>query len=374
VSRYKPPETSGIDQVCQNQISTHLCCDTFGQMSSIYLRFGSLTLALMSIVCGGAAQQSPPAASVPGSMAGTPEYVVLDICAPRSCLPYLLGDGGVVAGNDFAIYPDKGYVDIFQTVGTHLFPYGINRAGIIAGTTGRFNQSAPFPPLGPFGQWMGNAAVFLPSVGELLILDPIFGWDRGIATYVNNQNEVVGYSAGRPITDLIPSVSLTEVYALTDSHVVIGRDNIGPLIYLPGYPAVRWLGPKYQRGYFNSAGQVLTTHPYLGRLFTPGVGYSDQQSCDGFEVAGFNESGEFVGNLSASPSGSSYAPSYYRQDKGLVPLAQLVSPMTGWTVERAVAINNPGQILVYGSKEGRSTALLLTPSADAKRESTLPTK
>jgi hypothetical protein len=200
-----------------------------------------------------------------------------------------------------------------------------------------------------------QASVVLPGTFQRLNLNNVFGWKAGIATYINNRNEVVGYSPGGPPVDyLIPGTSLRFVYGLTDSGIVLGEDSTSPVVYKPGFPLYRFPGLNLAHA-FNSAGQVLTG--YL--LFTPGADYVLQTWLQklqpGFTVAGFNEAGEFIGNTTDN------TPGRYTAVHGLTPIAAMLPANSGWDVERAIAVNNSGQIIVQAATAGRNTTLLLTP-------------
>ncbi|MDB5338843.1 MAG: alkaline phosphatase, partial [Planctomycetaceae bacterium] len=124
------------------------------------------------------------------------EYTITDICLPLSCYAWLLSDNGVAAGHNFAVYPGTGVLDFVQRTGQTFEPSAINKAGVIVGSAGFAQGQNPNT---------GYAAVWSPGRAELLNLDPVFGWTRGIATSINNVGLIVGYSPdGPPVTGLVP--------------------------------------------------------------------------------------------------------------------------------------------------------------------------
>lgn len=238
-----------------------------------------------------------------------------------------------------------GYIDLREATGSFFDPRSVNEAGVLVGS------STP-PP--------SHAAAWIPGTSEQPDLDKVFGWTSGIASWINNSNQIVGNSdAASPIVNLIPGVALKKVYAQTDSGTVLGEDSAGAVVYRPGSQPVHLPGVQLQRA-FNSAGQVLITWPFLGRLYTPGLGFTNQPAQPGFRVISFNEVGQFVGSTQLTPSGTP-VPAFYSEETGLIPIADLFAASLGWTVNRAVAINKPGQILLLATQDELTTALLLTP-------------
>jgi hypothetical protein len=274
-------------------------------------------------------------------------YSVTDICAPQTCAAYVLGDSGVVAGRNFAVYPGDGITDLLQRTGQTFEPTSINASGVISGSAGFAPGQSPSS---------GYAAVWLPQLNRLLNLDPVLGWTHGIATFVNDAGDIVGYSeGGPPVTGLIPGISLTSVFARTDNGVIIGADASGPLLYTASSGPVRINASSLAHA-FNSTGQVLLTYPAIGSVFTPLSGTITQPPAPGFTVTGFNTMGQFTGNTAGVPG-------IYTAATDVVPLNSLLIPGSGWTITGVSAINNNGDILATGVKDGRTTSLLLSPSA-----------
>lgn len=286
-------------------------------------------------------------------------YSVNEVCYPRWCIANVLGDGGVVAGTNFAIFPDTGYINVLEKTGYYFYPSWANSSNVIVGYSAPSQSSVP-----------PQAMVWLPDSANLLNLTPVFGWESGTATYINNKNEVVGYPfSGAPVSDLVPGVTFAQVYGMTESHIVIGTDSGGGLVYRPGDPVYRFPYVNLSHA-FNSAGQVLATFPFLGQLLTPGVGYTAQESQPEFRVVGFNDAGQFLGNKAAV---GGYVPSVWTAAKGLVPVSSLIPGNTGWKLVNAIAINNGGQMLISGVRDGYvcATPLLITPQGAAERSITL---
>jgi hypothetical protein len=278
------------------------------------------------------------------------EYAITDICLPLSCYAWLLSDNTVAAGHNFAVYPSTGFLDFVQRTGQTFEPAAINKAGVIVGSAGFAQGQNPNT---------GYAAVWSPARSELLNLNPIFGWTRGIATSINNVGQIVGYSPdGPPIRGLVPGLSLNTVALTTDNLGILGTDDTGPLFFdyrLQGPLGVTRL-PVTSLTLFNSAGQVLITAPQVGALFTPGSGITSQPPAPGFNVTAFNAAGQFIGH--SLPGGT---PGVYTAAGGVVPLNSLLPAGTAWTITGANAINNSGQILASATNGGRNTTILLSP-------------
>jgi hypothetical protein len=292
--------------------------------------------------------------------AAAPEsYSVRDVCAPASCILSVLGSGGFAAGPDVAIYPNSpGIISFPKPAGATFIPLSVNRFGAIAGTTVTTAGSTPT-------LWLPTPDFFLSEIWNLSSVHP----STTRATYVNDNNEIMGDSDGaRPVLGLVPGSPLSRVSARTNNGVVLGSDPNGPLawssqtgrIYLKspaGLPVP--LGPAS----FNGIGQVLLTTPFVGQVLTPGAGTYNQPEAPGFIVRAFNARGEFVGLMGEPPS---RVPAIYTAGGGVVPLASMLASVfndfkTTWTLTDVVAINDNGQILVLATSASGTTTFLLTP-------------
>jgi len=73
---------------------------------------------------------------------------------------------------------------------------------------------------------------------------------------------------------------------------------------------------------------------------------------------GINDAGDVVGDV-AGPNGPDAF--LFTDGRGMVSVNTLIDPASGWSVYGALDINNAGQIAAYAFRDGRGTAVLLTP-------------
>jgi probable HAF family extracellular repeat protein len=79
------------------------------------------------------------------------------------------------------------------------------------------------------------------------------------------------------------------------------------------------------------------------------------------EARGINDAGQVVG-VSTTSSGSYHAFLYERSaTPKMQDLNSLIRPHSGWSLEEARAINQRGQIVGVGERNGHNRAILLTP-------------
>lgn len=124
--------------------------------------------------------------------------------------------------------------------------------------------------------------------------------------------------------------------------------------------AAHGLTPNYAYG-INESGQIaLTSSDSSGRsqacLLDPVDGQIELGRTDIYTSAeGLNDFGQVVGSISGRAM-------VYDRINGMKDLNNLIPQGTGWTLQKAVAINNRGQITGYGSLNGSiRTGFLLTP-------------
>ncbi len=273
-------------------------------------------------------------------------YTVHDACPVPNCSLTLLSDNGVVAGPDIAVYPDTGYINFFERTGQHLYPFSINRAGVIAGGTDSFSLDL-------------RALAWVPGENAFLDLDTVFGWAHGRAEYVNDRNQIVGEPLPGVVTGVVQVLPLSRVAAVTNNGIVVGNDLADRgILYSPGI-GIAYVANSLGHGAFNSAGQVLNSAPVIDKFLTVGSGVTSLPSPSSpFNTVSFNDVGQFVGFV---PSGQTSAAAIYTASGGLVPLDTLLPAGSGWTLNYGVAINNTGQILASGTLHGVPSFALLTP-------------
>ncbi len=285
----------------------------------------------------------------PDTLPSTP-YGISDVCAPQNCSLNVLGNSGVLAGVNIAVYSGAAPVVFPQLTGYNFVPYSVNIGGVIAGAATPISGAGP-----PF------AGLYLPGTRPVLEnLNTAFGWTQGVATWVNDANEVAGYADGiRTIDTLAGNHPLNFVYLVNGGGIVLGADTAGALMYRPGAGITYLRDPagkplRLTSATFNSQGAVLLTAPSVGQILTPWGTVVNQPPAPGFAVRAFNSQGLFVGM-------QGNVPSIYTPAGGVVPISTLIDQGSGWTLTDVQAINDIGLILVSATGNGRATSLLLVP-------------
>jgi len=213
---------------------------------------------------------------------------------------------------------------------------GINDAGQVVGTS-----AAPFSP---------RPHAFLYTNGSMTDLGTLanqFGAFSS-ATGVNNGGQVVGYSLLSNSNINIPSHAflysngtMTDLGTLAGgTSTAMGINNAGQVV---GFSSVTTNGLEHAFLYNNGTMSDLGT--LAGGLIS--------------HAYGINDSGQVVG-YSATVGGTH---AFVYHNGLLIDLNSLLdSSGTGWTLTRAAAINNNGQIVGLGTNAlGQTDAFLLTP-------------
>jgi hypothetical protein len=327
---------------------------------------GQVTLMGDAYIAGGA----PPGGLVYRNFPVEPEkipdpgqirYLLRDVCFPRSCdsVGLILSDSGLVAGAGLdGAYGQSFFVEPGGELRLIDLPVSrmmnVNRAGVIAGS---YVDSS----------FAEHAFIYLTSEQALYDLNPVFGWESGYATFVNNKGQITGYSLqGASVF----GYHLDLVFGINDNGLLFGGigDPIsgkgvvienGQLSTLPLLPYI-----------FNNKGQALF---YLGhgsytdtpQVYTPAAG---MVTLPGFRFAtpiAINDNGLVLldthGPSSTLFDISGAVPDFSNSPRSIryfVPELQ-----SEWTNTIPLALNNAGQILLRGTSRitGRMTALLLTP-------------
>jgi probable HAF family extracellular repeat protein len=173
------------------------------------------------------------------------------------------------------------------------------------------------------------------------------GGNNSFAESINNAGQVVGYSefattsfsrhaflySGGKMTDLgTLGGSSSWAVNLNDEGQVVGKANIGG----------------------NSA-----THAFLysGELMTD-LGTLGGQNSEAIHI---NNAGQVVGN--SLIAGSNVYHAFLYSNGGMLDLNSLLSPDSGWELSSANEINDSGQIVGWGKRNGNVHAFLMTPAA-----------
>lgn len=217
--------------------------------------------------------------------------------------------------------------------GRNAFECAINNHGNFGGALQAGNERPPFVVI------EGNLQSITTSTGKTSGLND---HNEAVGTFWSQQdatwrafvwNPLDGF---RKVDDLADKSGLATAHGINDKGVIIGR---------------RWASGLDQ-AYIYSAGAVTDLGTFGGPRSTP------------FDL---NEKGQVVGEAETPETIGTIRPTHLRRaflyhfDHGMRNLHDLVGPDSGWILERAVAINNHGQIVAIGVKEGSRSGLLLDP-------------
>ena len=295
-------------------------------------------------------------------------YTVTDICAPHTCGASVMNDNAVVAGsfldgqfNPFLFFPETGLLNLAQTGVSVFQPMYINNSNIVVGEASSID-----------GQFY--CFVYDPSRSELLNLNPVFNWLIGSCNFINDHGDIagVGFPDNSVAADLVPGLSILELFGITDSGAVLFSTlehiGVGYWVYLPGAQQATQLSGDYGSAHlFNELAHIVEYPPLssnpLGNLllYKPGAGEMPLSLNGGFHLAAINNSDVMVGNMNSIPY-------LHSVTLGLVPIQSLIPPDTGWSAIYVFSINNGGQILVSAMRDGVQTTILLSPPELQKRD------
>ena len=261
---------------------------------------------------------------------------------------YALGinDSGQVVGSSRLssggygafLYTNGQMQDLGSLGGTHSSANGINNSGQVVGES---STASSGPRAFLYDKDQNN--------GQMQDLGSLEGTDRSTASDINNFGQVVGHSTISNNTHhafLYSNGQMQGLGTLGGTHsVALGINNSGQVA---GWASTTSSGP---RAFLKEDGQPMQSLGTLG---------GDRSS-----ARDINDSGQVVG-YSTTSSGSDHA--FLYSNGQMTDLNTLIPANSGWTLERATAINSAGQIAAIGYKDGVGTrALLLTPS-----ETTVP--
>ncbi|MCU1326571.1 MAG: hypothetical protein JWN34_1941 [Bryobacterales bacterium] len=205
----------------------------------------------------------------------------------------------------------------------------------------------------------GHAFIANPPYDQFYNLNTIFGWSQGIATGINDGNDVIGVGDPASFGPRFANLNVTNLYQINNAGQITGSYTDADtrthfFLYTPGLGVADLPGEPIA---LSNRGYVL--------LFSERVGYSVRKAAgltplpDGVTWRGLNDRDEVVGDC-GDPTRSDCA-SYYSLERGLIHLTA-----SGFKLTSAVAINDAGRILANGSALGSSVpvAVLLSPESE----------
>ncbi|CAN7409627.1 hypothetical protein [Rhizobacter sp. LjRoot28] len=267
---------------------------------------------------------------------------------------------------------------------TRPVPVAINNFGQVTGTV-YYNTDENDPPVIVRG-FLYTPGVGMTDIGLLptQYLPTTYGVDindRGVVLAMSvggTRWETITFSLGRGL-EVLPTALDVQPEGINDRGQILGSLLTGTQLasYIYDRGAVTQLqgsGAAYVYAYdINDRGWVtggMSRDRVRGQafLYKPGTGIVDlmaRGANDGFintYGVALNNRGQVVGS---GWDGRDTAGFYYDKKTGIVRLSKLVEPadMVGWRLWDGFAINNRGQILAYGLRDGSNvtTVVLLTP-------------
>jgi probable HAF family extracellular repeat protein len=277
------------------------------------------------------------------------------------CVGRLLSDSGLAVWVDgtsgrHAVSSPRG-VTTFMPESVAIFD--INNSGTIVGSDtiyGSGGYSYPLVATAPYTQFEN--------------LNPVFGWQQGVATSINDGNDVVGYGP--------QPGSFGPLFADPKIAVLVGINNAGQVIGRYFDTAYDVTGFLYTPGRgFQDLAYAPFSLPNTGHMLAfsrPSSTYSIEKPDGviplppGFSWVSINDRDEVVG---ICPYPRPACAVYYSVDRGLVSLTvpgRNIQPM------QPVFINNAGQILVNVMSADNTVpeVFILTPGGVPSQGSSLP--
>jgi len=267
---------------------------------------------------------------------------------------------------------------------TRPVPAAINNYGQVSGTV-YYNTTENDPPVIVRG-FLYTPGVGMTDIGLLptQYLPTTYGVglnDRGVVLAMSvggSRWETITFSLGRGL-EVLPTALDVQPEGINDRGQILGtlltNAQQASYIYDRGtVTEIQGAGAVYVYAHdINDRGWVtggMSRDRVRGQafLYKPGTGIVDLMAGganDGFINTGglaLNNRGQVVGS---GWNGSDTAGFYFDEETGIVRLSKLVEPadMVGWRLWDAFAINDRGQILAYGLRDGSNlaTVVLLTP-------------
>jgi probable HAF family extracellular repeat protein len=366
---------------------------------SIGRAIGLGLLALMIASVPGAV----PAGSAPATPQPPPNYVVIDLGnldggmgrPGDGATPYSINASGQIAGQSQA--PDDPHAFLSDTAGIHDLgalvddvnisgAWSINTAGQIVGYSQTSNgnehgflyANGVMHDLGTLGglnstAWAINDAGQVVGEAELAGPQP---WDSGPthaflydSTGMHDLGTLLGFSSARAINNHGQVVGETNT-ADGSMHAFLWQDgsmkDLGALA-----------GDRYcTANGINAAGQIVgmsRPDPFPrqleGRAFLYEAGAMRSLGTLGgssSQADGINDLGQVVGVSFTSQDTSASRHAFLYNNGVMIDLNDLLPANSGWVLNEAHAINNAGQIVGDGTRNGAQRAFLLTFPSDPR--------
>lgn len=322
----------------------------------------------------------------------------------RYSTPYDLNNSGEVVGRSYsaegarAFFWDSagGMVDLGTLSGGGLsLAMGLNDAGQVVGWSSAASGIRAF--------------VWDKASGMKEYVDVPDGTSLSAAAEINNSSQAVGWTkvdgklraalweADGTLKDLGDPAGKhgqeSQAYGINDNGQVVGQSgstaflwdsengmvDLGSLPLSTSYPLAQeysiarainadgQVAGLSNTSNTNVSGREVTIHAFL---WDEDTGMTDLGDLPGgndeshIYAEGLNDAGQVVGWSSGEGAGGYAASSrafLWQEDTGMLDLNDLLEPGTGWFLGEARAINDLGQIVAYGTKDGARHALLLTP-------------
>ena len=299
----------------------------------------------------------------------------------------VVGYSNVGGYNHAFLWQNGGMQDLGTLGGNNSYAYGINNVGRIVGGADT-SSGGPYTFIYDSNGPMKNPSSNLP----LEILSTAYG--------VNDCGQVVGegeYGSVHGNAFLYDGTSVVNEYnvvsIISGASIARGINNSGQAVgtYYGNNHAFLYnnikssqdlgtLGGETSEAYaINNAGKIVgcsTNSSGKNRAFVwqsdsgmkeIGAISSTTNSC----AVAINSNNQVVGH-SYTASGEEHA-FLWHENSGIQDLNNLVSPYSGWTLNKATAINSNGQIVGTGKNaEGKEHAFLLTPTGNCQDFKVLP--
>jgi probable HAF family extracellular repeat protein len=327
--------------------------------------------------------------------AQTPRYTVTDLGTfggARSAA-FSINNSGQVAGfaetadgrSQAFVYTDHTLINLGTLGGFDSYAYRISDSGFVIGRA----QNAG-------GRNRGFVTILNSSMFDISSLDSRLGGSFSMATGVNGSGQVVGYF--HTATQHMASRNRVFLYSnhlVTDLGTFGGADGIVTAINDSGqmvgsYGTEPEADYAERRAFLYSAGKVTNLGTLGGKVTiatdlndsAQAVGYSQSRSGEYHAFIysagalsdlgtlpggtqsfayGTNKSGEVVG---ASDGVASTLHAFLYSAGVMRDLNSLIPTNSGWVLTEAREINNAGQIVGNGIKDGQQRAFLLIPSVN----------